>query len=47
MEALGCTAKVQLFRNRNKVAQVPQFDIAIHMQNILIQPNKILDVIQS
>jgi hypothetical protein len=45
MEALGRTAKVQLFRNRNEVAQVPQLNIAIHMQIILILPNKILDVL--
>jgi hypothetical protein len=45
MEALGRSAEVQLFRNCNKVTQVPQFDIAIHIQNILILPNKILDVL--
>jgi hypothetical protein len=44
MEALCRSAKVQLFRNRNEVTQVPQFNIAIHIQNILILPNKILDV---
>jgi hypothetical protein len=45
MEALCRTAKVQLFRNRNEIAQVPQLNIAIHIQNILILPNKILDVL--
>jgi hypothetical protein len=45
MEALGRTAKVQLFRNRNEVAQVTQLNIVIHIQNILILPNKILDVL--
>ena len=45
MEALCRTAKVQLFRNRNEIAQVPQLNIAIHIQIILILPNKILDVL--
>jgi putative acetyltransferase len=45
MEALRCTAKVQLFRNGNEVTQVSQFNIPIHMQHILIPLNKILDVI--
>lgn len=45
MEALCRTAKVQLLRNRNEVAQVPQLNIAIHIQIILIVPNKILDVL--
>ena len=45
MEALRSAAKVQLFRNGNEVTQVPQFEVAIHIQNILIRSNKILDVI--
>jgi hypothetical protein len=45
VETLGRTAKVQLFRNRNEVAQLTQLNIAIHIQNILILPNKILDVL--
>jgi hypothetical protein len=45
MEALCRSSKVQLFRNRHEVSQVPQLNIAIHIQNILILPNKILDVL--
>ena len=45
MEALRCPAKVQLFGNRDEVTQVPQFDIPIHIQYILMRCNKILDVI--
>jgi len=45
MEALCRTAKVQLFRNRNELTQVTQLNIAIHIQIILILPNKILDVL--
>lgn len=46
VEPLRRAAKVQLFCNRDKVAQMPQFNIAIHMQNIIILLNKILDVIK-
>ena len=45
MEALRGAAKVQLLCNCNEVTQVTQFDIAIHILQILIQRNKILDVI--
>jgi hypothetical protein len=45
MEPLRRAAKVQLLRDGNKVTQVSQFDIPIHMQDILMQQNKILDVI--
>jgi hypothetical protein len=47
VKAFGCAAEMQLLGNRDKVTQVPQLDIAIHIQKILIQPNKILDVIDS
>ena len=45
MQTLGRTAEVQFLGNRNEVAQMSQFEILIHMQNILIPLNKILDVI--
>ena len=45
MEALRCMSKMQLLGNRNKVTKMSQLDIAIHIQHILIQQNKILDVI--
>ncbi len=40
------SSEVQLFSDRNKVAQVSHFDIAIHIQVISIMLNKILDVSQ-
>jgi hypothetical protein len=47
MEALRCASKMQLLGNRDKVTQMSQFDVPIHTQNILIQLNKILDVINA
>jgi hypothetical protein len=47
MEALRCASKVQLLGNRDKVAKMSQFDIPIHIQKILIELNKILDVINA
>jgi len=44
MEALRCASKMQVLGNRDKVAKMSQFDVPIHIQNILIQLNKILDV---
>ena len=44
MKSHGCSSEMQLFRNRDKVAQVADLEIGSHMQNILIQSNKILDV---
>jgi hypothetical protein len=45
MEALRRASEMQFLGNRDKVTKVSQLDIAIHIQNILIQQNKILDVI--
>ena len=47
MEALRCASKVQLLGNRDKVAKMSQLDVPIHIQKILIQLNKILDVINA
>jgi hypothetical protein len=47
MEALRCASKMQLLGNRDKVTKVSQLDVSIHIQNILIQLNKILDVIDA
>jgi hypothetical protein len=38
---------MQLLGNRDKVTQVSQLDVSIHIQKILIQLNKILDVIDA
>jgi hypothetical protein len=46
MQAFRGPAKMQLFCNGDKVTQVPQFDIPIHIRYILIPRNKILDVIE-
>jgi hypothetical protein len=47
MEALRCASKVQLLGDRDKVTKMSQFDVPIHIQKILIQLNKILDVINA
>src|SRR5277367_2905086 len=47
MKPLRCAPKMQLLGNRNKVTQVSQLDVPIHIQKILIQLNKILDVIDA
>jgi hypothetical protein len=36
--------EMQRLRDRRKVPQVPEFDFAIHIQNILIQIIRILDI---
>ena len=44
METAGRPAEMQFFGDRDKIAEVPEFDDAIHMQYILIGTNKILDI---
>ena len=43
MQPLGCTAEVELFRYGDEVAQMAEFDVLIHMLEIIIELNKILD----
>jgi hypothetical protein len=38
-------AEVEFFSDGNEIAQVAQLDRGIHMQNIIIRTNKILDVL--
>jgi hypothetical protein len=45
VKALRCASKMQLLGHRDKVTQVSQLDVPIHIHKILIQLNKILDVI--
>jgi hypothetical protein len=45
MKPLRCASKMQLLGNCDKVTQMSQLDISIHIHKILIQQNKILDVI--
>ena len=45
MEARRRTSEVQLLRDGDEVAQVPEFKVPIHIQNIIIVTNKILDVL--
>jgi hypothetical protein len=47
MQSLCRAPKVQLLGNRDKVTQMSQLNISIHIQKILIQQNKILDVIDA
>jgi hypothetical protein len=47
VESLRRAPKVQLLGNRDKVTQMSQLNISIHIQKILIQQNKILDVIDT
>ena len=45
MEALGRSSKVEFFSDGDEVAEMAEFDIAIiHMLEIIIRTNKILDV---
>ncbi len=44
MKPQGCTSKVQLLRHGNKVPQMSKFYISIHISNIIMRTNKILDV---
>ncbi len=44
VKAQGGASKVQLLGDRYEVAQMTKLDISIHIQNIIIGTNKILDV---
>jgi hypothetical protein len=44
VEALGGATEVELFGDGYEVAQVAEFDVAIHIQDIIIRTNKILDI---
>jgi hypothetical protein len=44
VEPLCRAAKVKFFGHGHKVAKVSQFDVFIHMPNIIIQCDKILDI---
>ena len=44
MEPLRCAPKVKFFGHGHKVAKMSQFDVFIHMPNIIIQSDKILDI---
>ncbi len=44
MQALRGTAEMQFFGDGDEVAEVTKFDIAIHIETIIIPRNKILDV---
>jgi len=44
VQPFGSAAKVQLLRDGDEVAKMPQLDIPIHIPNIIIRTNKILDV---
>ena len=43
MQAGSGAAEVELFSDSDKVAQVAKLDVAIHMLQIIIELNKILD----
>ena len=43
MQAYSSTTEVELFRDGDEVAQVTELDVAIHMLEIIIELNKILD----
>jgi len=45
MEARRRTSEVQLLRDGDEVSQVPEFEVTIHIDNIIIVTNKILDVL--
>jgi hypothetical protein len=47
MQALCGATKMQLLGDGDKVTKMSQLDIPIHIQKILIQQNKILDVINA
>ena len=44
VEAMRCASEVKFFRHRDEVTKVTQFDVDIHMLNIIIEQNKILDI---
>jgi hypothetical protein len=44
VEPLRRSSKVKLSRHRHEVAEVAQFDAITHIENIIIESNKILDV---
>src|SRR5215471_8491309 len=44
VETLGSAAEVQLFGHGDEVSKMPKLDVPIHMPNIIIRTNKILDV---
>jgi hypothetical protein len=46
MQPLGCATEVQLLGDGDEIPQVPKFEITIHMPNIIIEVNKILDVME-
>lgn len=43
MQACSGAAEVEFVRDGDKVAQVAELDVAIHMLKIIIKLNKILD----
>ena len=45
MQALGGTAEVEFFGDSGEVAQVAEFDFCIHILNVSIYRNKILDIL--
>jgi hypothetical protein len=44
MQSFGSPSKVQFFSNGDEVPEVAQFYVVIHIQDILILTNNILDV---
>ena len=44
MEPLRRASKVKFFSHGHKITKVSQFDAVIHMPNIIIECDKILDI---
>jgi len=45
MEPLRRATEMKFLSDRNEISKMPQFNVPIHMQDILMQQNKILDVL--
>lgn len=45
VKSQGRAAEVELFSDGDEVAQVAEFDVAIHISKIIIRTNKILDIL--